>query len=90
MTEYRAKIFKSGNSLALRLPKALGLKEGAEMRVRDDGGKFTFEPADVKRKIDVSKFWGKAPGLAVPPREDFDDPPRVWDAPGWPDYRKHE
>jgi antitoxin VapB len=88
MTEYRAKIFKSGNSLALRLPKALGLKEGAEMRVRDDGGKFTFEPADVKRKIDVSKFAGKAPWLKVPPREDFDDPPRAWDAPDWPDFRK--
>ena len=32
--EYRAKVFKSGNSLALRLPKALGLEEGAEMVVR--------------------------------------------------------
>jgi antitoxin VapB len=90
MTEYRAKIFKSGNSLALRLPKALGLTEGVEMRLREEGGKFTFEPADVTRKIDVSKFWGKAPGLVVPPREDFDDPPRAWDAPGWPDYRQPE
>ena len=29
--EYRAKVFKSGNSVALRLPKGLGLEEGDEM-----------------------------------------------------------
>ena len=29
--EYRAKIFKSGNSVALRLPKALGLVAGDEI-----------------------------------------------------------
>ena len=62
--EYKAKVFKSGNSLALRLPKGLGLTEGAEMRLREEQGKFTFEPVDApKRKIDVSKFAGKAPWL---------------------------
>lgn len=85
---YTAKVFKSGNSLALRLPKALGLKEGTEMRIREEHGKFTFEPAETVRTIDVSKFWGKMPGLTVPVREDFDDPPRAWDAPDWPDYRE--
>ena len=44
--EYRAKVFKSGNSLALRLPKALGLEEGTEMIVREERGEFRFEPAD--------------------------------------------
>jgi antitoxin VapB len=79
---YRAKIFKSGNSLALRLPKALGLEEGTEMLLREDHGKFTFEPADAApRKIDVSKFAGKAPWLEPLPREDFDDSPRAWDDP---------
>ena len=34
-TEYRAKTFKSGNSVALRLPKGLGVKEGLEMTVRE-------------------------------------------------------
>lgn len=61
---YKAKVFKSGNSLALRLPKALGLTEGVEMCLREEQGKFTFEPvAAPKRKIDVSKFAGKAPWL---------------------------
>src|SRR3546814_5628355 len=62
--EYRAKVFKSGNSLALRLPKALGLKEGAEMVVREEQSKYTFEPADTSgRKPDISGFDGKAPWL---------------------------
>ncbi len=79
--EYRAKVFKSGNSLALRLPKALGLEEGSEMVVREMKQGYSFEPAEKpKRKIDVSKFAGKAPGLKELPRYDFDDSPRDWDA----------
>ncbi len=88
--EYKAKIFKSGNSLALRLPKALGLVEGAEMTVRENHGKFTFEPIDApKRKIDISKFAGKAPWLKPLTREERefdDDSPRVWDDPDWPGW----
>ena len=82
MAEYRAKVFKSGNSVALRLPKALGVKEGPEMLVREEHSKFTFEPVDApKRKIDVSKFAGKAPWLKPLTREEreLEDSPRVWD-----------
>lgn len=62
--EYRAKVFKSGNSLALRLPKALGVTEGTEMVLREDQSRFTFEPADTSgRKLDISGFAGKAPWL---------------------------
>lgn len=86
--EYKAKVFKSGNSLALRLPKALGLEEGAEMTLREDHGKFTFEPVHApRRKIDISKFAGKAPWLEPLPREDFDDSPRAWDDPDFPGFR---
>jgi antitoxin VapB len=49
--EYRAKVFKSGNSLALRLPKALGIAEGTEMIVREERGEFRFEPADKPRAM---------------------------------------
>jgi len=74
--EYRAKVFKSGNSLALRLPKALGLKEGQEMVLREERMKFTFEPVEApKRKIDISGFAGKCPWLTPPPREDFEERP---------------
>lgn len=76
--EYRAKVFKSGNSLALRLPKALGLEEGTEMIVREERGEFRFEPVDKpKTKIDVSGFAGKAPGIKLAPREDFEERPSM-------------
>ena len=62
--EFKAKVFKSGNSLALRLPSALGLEEGAEMTLREDGGRFTFEPVvPEKRKIDLTGIYGSCPGL---------------------------
>lgn len=61
--EYRAKVFKSGNSLALRLPKALGLKEGSTMVLREEQAGFTVQPEDAPKKIDVSGFAGKAPWL---------------------------
>lgn len=78
--EYRAKTFKSGNSVALRLPAAMGVAPGREMRVREEHGKFTVEPADAApRKIDVSGFWGKAPWLKVPPRDDFEERQLDWE-----------
>ena len=47
--EYRAKVFKSGNSLALRLPKDLGLKEGSTMVLREQASGFVAEPAEAPR-----------------------------------------
>ncbi len=74
--EYKAKVFKSGNSVALRLPKALGLKDGDEMVLREEHSEFVFKPAEMPRKkIDVSSFWGKAKGLHVPDRRDFEERP---------------
>lgn len=74
--EYRAKVFKSGNSLALRLPKDLGLKEGATMVLREERAGFIVEPEEApKRKIDVSGFWGKCPGIKLASREDFEERP---------------
>ncbi len=75
--EWEGKTFKSGNSVALRLPKGLGVPEGTEVRmVRDAPMSFRVEPlVQPKRKIDVSGFWGKAPGARLGPREDFDERP---------------
>lgn len=76
--EYRAKVFKSGNSVALRLPKALGLKDGDEMILREEQSEFIFKLADQPRKkIDVSGFWGKAAGMIheAAPKEDFEPRP---------------
>lgn len=76
--EYRAKVFKSGNSLALRLPKDLGLKEGSTMVLREQPSGFVVEPEDQsKRKIDISGFAGKAPWLKpIPPElREFEERP---------------
>lgn len=76
--EYRAKVFKSGNSLALRLPKALGLKEGQEMVVREEQAGYVFEPvAQPAKKLDISGFWGKCPWLEPLPRalREFEERP---------------
>ena len=77
---YRAKVFKSGNSLALRLPKALGLVEGLELELEVvANGTYALRRADAaKRTIDGSKFIGRCPGLEELPRYDFDDSPRDW------------
>lgn len=76
--EYRARTFKSGNSVALRLPKGLGIEPGREMRVREEQGKFIVEPAEpTKHRLDISGFAGKAPWLKLAPREDFEERPRT-------------
>lgn len=62
---HRVKVFKSGNSLAVRMPKALGLEAGMQLELSTESdGDYRMKRADApKRKIDVSKFWGKAPWL---------------------------
>ncbi|TPG13825.1 AbrB/MazE/SpoVT family DNA-binding domain-containing protein [Sphingomonas koreensis] len=78
--EYRAKVFKSGNSVALRLPKALGLKDGEEMVLREEGGKFAFEPAEATpERIDLTGIWGSCPGLKPLTREEREFEERVLD-----------
>ncbi len=75
--EYTAKSFKSGNSVAIRIPAALGVEPDQEWIVaRDDNGDLVIRPKpQAKRKIDISGFWGKAPGLVMPERRDFDERP---------------
>ena len=76
--EYQGKVFKSGNSVALRLPKGLGIPEGTEVRMVKEGRMaFRVEPLEHPlRKLDISGFWGKAPGLHVPERRrDFEERP---------------
>jgi antitoxin VapB len=69
---YTAKVFKSGNSLALRLPAELGLTAGMEMELKvEEGEHFSFEPIErPKRKLNVDAFWGKAKGLKLLAPED--------------------
>ena len=76
---YRAKVFKSGNSLALRLPAALGLEAGMAMELTGEpDGSYSLRPAEpARQRIDISGFWGKCPWLEPLPRElrEFDERP---------------
>jgi len=75
--QFRAKTFKSGNSVALRLPKGLGIEEGREMMVREEQGRYIVEPAEVPRKkIDLAGIAGSIPGLVRLP---FEHKRRAWD-----------
>ena len=64
---FRARTFKSGNSLALRLPAGLGLEPGVEMELRvKDGQYYEFWPVDTpKRKFAIDKVWGSASDLRL-------------------------
>jgi antitoxin VapB len=75
--EYQSTTFKSGNSVALRLPKGLGVPEGTQVRmVQEAPMSFRVEPIIAPRKkIDISGFAGKAPGIRLAPREDFEERP---------------
>jgi antitoxin VapB len=69
---YRAKVFKSGNSLALRLPAALGLSPGQEMDLRvEDKEHYSFEPVERRaQKFNIEKVWGSATVLEFIKPED--------------------
>jgi len=76
--EYRGKVFKSGNSMALRLPKALGFAEGTEVRITDRGdGHLLVEALGAEHKIDVARVAGLWRGSNIILSEDrsFDDRP---------------
>ncbi len=73
----RVKVFKSGNSLAVRMPKVLGLEAGMELDLTILGnGSYALSKLEPPRKkIDISGFAGKLPGFKPAPREDFEERP---------------
>lgn len=76
------KVFKSGNSVAVRLPKALGVTEGTEMRVREERGRYVLEPVNAgKRKFNIAKVAGSARNLQYIKPEDrvFRERPLLWE-----------
>lgn len=66
--EFDAKLFKSGNSIALRLPKALGFKAGDVMRVRESEGSLIADPVPhAEQRIDLRGIYGSIPRITRPP-----------------------
>jgi len=78
----KSRTFKSGNSVALRLPKSLGIEAGVEMTVREERGRFIVEPVKAEpRKIDISGFAGTMPWLKPLTSKDreFEERELDWD-----------
>ncbi|MFC3173429.1 hypothetical protein ACFOD9_04100 [Novosphingobium bradum] len=74
--EYTAKSFKSGNSVAIRVPAGLGVEPDREWLAEWVNGELHLKAKPpAKRKIDISGFAGKAPGIKLAPREDFEERP---------------
>ena len=60
--------------------KALGIKEGTEMSVREERGRYIVEPVEkTGRKIDLTGIAGSLPGIERLP---FEERIRDWKAPG--------
>lgn len=73
------KLFKSGNSVAVRLPAAFAAKAGTPVEVREEKGTWVIAPVpQERRKIDVSGFAGKLPGFMAEGRGETDQDDRDW------------
>jgi antitoxin VapB len=76
------KIFKSGNSVAVRLPVELGFEEGLSVTVERDGTGIkinpVIDPVEEKRKVSelVAALRALGPIDDVEPREPIDFPER--------------
>lgn len=80
--------FKSGNSVAVRLPKELGLEAGAEVTIRRIGNRLEIapriDPEQEKRALsemleEIRAIWEDAGG---PPEPEMREPVEFPDRPG--------
>ena len=76
-TRHKVKVFKSGNSLAVRIPAGTKLTAGTEMDLIVEHGQFLcYEPVNQpKRKFNIAKVAGSATDLHLIAPEDrlFED-----------------
>lgn len=84
------KTFKSGNSVAVRLPKELGLEAGAEVTIRKIGNRLEIapriDPEQEKRALlemldEIRAIWEEAGGPPEPGRREpieFPDRPGLY------------
>jgi len=63
----RAKLFRSGNSLAVRIPAGTKLTAGMEMELTiENGEQLSLQPVHMpKRKFNIDKVWGSATNLKL-------------------------
>ena len=78
--EWKSRTFKSGNSVALRLPKALGLVEGDEVVIVPHGdGTYSFWKESDGLKVLMGLYGSMSPGFMSEGRGDIEQDDRDWD-----------
>lgn len=80
--QWKAKTFKSGNSVAMRLPKAMGFEEGEDVVVvPHDDGSFSLWKAGKSLDVLMGLYGSMSPGFMKRGRGDIDQSERAWDKP---------
>lgn len=70
------KVFKSGNSMAVRLPASFKAVPGTPVEVREEQGRWVLEPVEeAPRKIDVWAFYGICPDIEPIGDRSFEERP---------------
>ncbi|KUR80186.1 antitoxin [Novosphingobium sp. FSW06-99] len=81
--EYTVKSFKSGNSVALRLPKALGIAEGEDIViVPHDADSFSIWKKSDAKKVFMGLYGSMSPGFMDEDRQDVEQDDYDWPGSG--------
>ena len=72
----RSKVFKSGNSAAVRLPARFAPPPGTLVEVREEAGRWIIEPVPAEvPMINLDGIYGSIPGLKPITDRSFDERP---------------
>lgn len=77
--EWKTRTFKSGNSVAMRLPKALGIEEGDEVVIvpHADGSMSILKQSEAKN-VFMRLYGSMSPGFMSSGRGDIDQAEYDW------------
>jgi antitoxin VapB len=72
------RVFKSGNSLAIRMPAEIAYEEGTELTITRSGDMVTVVPKkqDLKAMVEALRA---LPSVPIEEREPIELPDRDWD-----------
>jgi antitoxin VapB len=78
--QWTTKAFKSGNSVALRLPKGVGFVEGDDVVILPhNSGRISIWKESEALAVLMSLYGSMSPGFMKHGRGDIEQDDRVWD-----------
>ncbi len=82
--KWTTKTFKSGNSVALRLPKGAGFVEGDDVVILPhQSGRISVWKESETLKVLMSLYGSMSPGFMKNGRGDIEQEDRAWDKPSY-------